>query len=113
MCSQNGSQGTGKLVAKRSTDRGLVARHVAWHRRGHSVGLAVCLAWPGQCVGTGKRCQRWGQLCRGAAVQGCLCNAGGQRHCSSGVGTGTGRAPSACHVPDWSGREWEGTLCLQ
>lgn len=52
MCSQNGIQGMGKLVAKHCTSQGLGGRACGLKRRGQSVGLVVFLAQSGHCVGT-------------------------------------------------------------
>lgn len=117
MFSQNGNQGMGKLVAKHSSDQRLGGRAHGLAQEGTVCGAGgePGTAWP--VCGHGEEVPVAGAVVQGCSSAGVLCNAGGQRsrhrRCSSGVGTGTGWAPSACHVPDWSGREWEGTECLQ
>lgn len=81
MCSQNGKQGTGKLVARHSTRQKLGDRACGSAQKGTvSMGLAVHLALPLQCVHTGRRFPVAGCLwCSVCSV--CLCNAGGQYFC--------------------------------
>lgn len=108
MCSQNG---TGKLVAKRSTRQGLGGMWLGtggdslwgWHGLG-SVWARERGA-SGGCSGAGvQQCRGVSAMQGGSAPGTVLQQRGGHQH---------GWAPSACHVPDWSGREREGTVCLQ
>lgn len=103
MCSQNGKWGTGKLVAKHSTRQGLGDRAWGLVQKGTvSMGLAVRLALPLQCVHTGRRFPVAGCLrCSVCSVR--LCNAGGQYfcHCLCGGWGGHWHWVGGAGLPTW------------
>lgn len=79
--SQNRKQGMKKLVARHSIRQRLGDRACGLVQKGTiSLGLAMCLSLPLQCVYTGRRFPVAGCLwCSVCSV--CLCNAGGQHCC--------------------------------
>lgn len=79
--SQNGKRETRKPVARHSTRQRLVDRACGLVQKGTvSMGLAMHLALPLQCVHTGRRFPVAGCL-RCSVCSVCLCNAGGQHCC--------------------------------